>query len=235
MGRYQVVNSEKRLPDTNDTWWHRPVLLAAHEQPRVLTTCAAHVVQAALSLGTLQACKARPLRARPGRPRRHELTRLRANEPNFAAQDARKERLGTRCNHELEPDAITTIWHCYTTRFHDLQREFNPLNDEYFAVVHSAYYYIDLLCRLFKQPFLYLMEFLWDVQVLVALFDCFVHARLGETFAAVLLPGQSGRAVTPPFTIWSQQCILGLVAWLTHIEAIWNKCQLNSWCRFITI
>ena len=71
-------------------------------------------------------------------------------------------------------------------------------------------------------PFLYVAErlLLWDVQALVALLDCYVHARIGKLIAAGLLPGPSGRAatVTLPLTTWSQQSGSGLVAWLKNIS-----------------
>ena len=46
---------------------------------------------------------------------------------------------------------------------------------------------------------------LWDVQALVALLGCYVHARRGNNVAAVSLPGQSGRAANPQLTTWSPQ------------------------------
>ena len=49
------------------------------------------------------------------------------------------------------------------------------------------------------------------------------------------LPGPSGRTATLQLTTWSPQSGLGLVALVTPVKAIWNKCLLKSWCRIITI
>ena len=66
----------------------------------------------------------------------------------------------------------------------------------------TPYYYL-------RRLFLYMSErlLLWGVQALLAFLDWYIHARLqvGETVAAVLIPGPSWRAETPTLTIWSQQ------------------------------
>ena len=61
-----------------------------------------------------------------------------------------------------------------------------------------------------------------------ALLDCYIHTRLGETVAAVSVPGQSGREVTLQLKTYHKEA---WVEWhwscpLSMIEATWNKCQL---------
>ena len=59
--------------------------------------------------------------------------------------------------------------------------------------------------------------------------------KLLQLFHCQCPQGGPGRTATQPLTTWSQQSGLGLVALVTPVEAIWNKCLLNSWCRIITI
>ena len=83
----------------------------------------------------------------------------------------------------------SVILHRSTTRFRDLKGGIMALNDEYFATIHSAKYFDDLLQRLFRRPF----HYVWAVEALVAFLDSSVLARLEETVqvAVVWLSGPS--------------------------------------------